>query len=89
MTITEDTPEEDSVEMLQWKIDQLVEQVERHTAELRHQREVRNSLQQSLSEKQELFDNLTARLKIGDLRKAGFTVEIKPPEVCDTCGEDY
>jgi hypothetical protein len=33
--------------------------------------------------------NLTSRLTVGVLRKAGFTVEIELPDVCDTCGEDY
>jgi recombinational DNA repair protein (RecF pathway) len=87
-TITEDTPE-GGPEELQWKIDRLIEQVERHTAELERESHAHNSTLQKLHEAQDRYDALTSRLTVGVLRKAGYVVKIKQPEVCDTCGEDY
>ncbi len=85
--ITEDTPE-GGPEELQWKIDRLIEQVERHTAELERERRSHRETEKSYFAIQDQFDTLTGRLTVGTLRKAGYIVEIKQPEVCDTCGEE-
>jgi hypothetical protein len=88
MTISEDTPEGGPDE-LQWKIDRLIEQVERHTAELERERRSHSETLRQRNEARDRFDDLTSRLTVGVLRKAGYVVLIKPPEVCDTCGEEY
>jgi hypothetical protein len=87
-TISEDTPE-GSPEELQWKIDRLIEQVERHAAELERERRSHRETQKSLTKALDRSLNLTSRLTVGVLRKAGFTVEIELADVCDTCGEEY
>ena len=87
MTITEDTPEGGPDE-LQWKINRLVEEVERHAAELKRERHAHSETKKDLAKALERSLNLTSRLTVGVLRKAGFRVEIHEPEGCDTCGED-
>ena len=84
--ITEDTPE-GGPEELQWKIDRLIEKVERHAAELTRVTGIKNSLAKEVDELDKRFDTLTSRLTVGVLRKAGYIVRIELPDVCDTCGE--
>ena len=86
--ITEDTPEGGSDE-LQWKIDRLIEQVEQHASEAECSRQSHSDTLRQRNEARDRFDDLTSRLTVGVLRKAGYVVLIKPPEVCDTCGEEY
>lgn len=86
--ITEDTPE-GGPEELQWKIDRLIEQVERHAAELERERRSHSETKKDLAKALDRSLNLTSRLTVGVLRKAGFTVEIELPDACDTCGEEY
>lgn len=86
--ITEDTPE-GGPEELQWKIDRLIEQVERDAAELERERRSHSATKKDLAKALDRYDTLTSRLTVGVLRKAGFTVEIELPDVCDACGEDY
>ena len=86
--ITEDTPE-GGPEELQWKIDRLIEQIERHTAELERERRSHSETKKDLAKALDRSLNLTSRLTVGVLRKAGFTVEIELPDVCDTCGEEF
>jgi recombinational DNA repair protein (RecF pathway) len=88
MTITEDTPE-GGPEELQWKIDRLIEQVERHAAELERESHAHNSTLQKLHEAQDRYDALTSRLTVGVLRKAGYTVTIEEAEFCEACGEEF
>ena len=83
--ITEDTPE-GGPEELQWKIDRLIEQVERHAAELERERRSHSETKKDLAKALDRSLNVTSRLTVGVLRKAGFTVEIELPDVCDTCG---
>ena len=83
--ITEDTPE-GGPEELQWKIDRLIEQVERHAAELKRESHAHNGTLQKLHEAQDRYDTLTSRLTVGVLRDAGYIVEIQD---LDTCGEDF
>jgi hypothetical protein len=85
--ITEDTPE-GGPEELQWKIDRLIEQIERHAAELERERRSHSETKKDLAKALDRSLNLTSRLTVGVLRKAGFTVEIELPEACDTCGEE-
>jgi hypothetical protein len=87
-TITEDTPE-GGPEELQWKIDRLIEQVERHAAELERERHAHRETQKSLTKALEKSLNLTSRLTVGVLRKAGYTVTIEEAEFCEACGEEY
>jgi hypothetical protein len=86
--ITEDTPE-GGPEELQWKIDRLIEQVERHTAELERERRSHSETKKDLAKALEKSLNLTSRLTVGVLRKAGFTVTIELPDVCEACGEEF
>ena len=86
--ISEDTPE-GGPEELQWKIDRLIEQVERHAAELDRERHMRRKVDESYYKLRDTYDTLTSRLPVSVLRKAGFTVEIELAEFCDTCGEEY
>jgi hypothetical protein len=86
--ITEDTPE-GGPEELQWKIDRLIEQVERHAAELQRVTGIKNGLAKEVDELDKRFDTLTSRLTVGVLRKAGYIVRIEETDVCDTCGEDF
>jgi hypothetical protein len=88
MTITEDTPE-GGPEELQWKIDRLIEQVERHAAELTRVTGIKNGLAKEVDELDRRFDTLTSRLTVGVLRKAGYTVTIEEAEFCEACGEEY
>jgi hypothetical protein len=87
-TITEDTPE-GGPEELQWKIDRLIEQVERHTAELTRVTGIKNGLAKEVEELDRRFDTLTSRLTVGVLRKAGYIVRIEEAEFCEACGEEY
>ena len=87
-TITEDTPE-GGPEELQWKIDRLIEQVERHTAELTRVTGIKNGLAKEVDELDKRFETLTNRLTVGTLRKAGYTVRIEEAEFCEACGEEY
>ena len=86
--ITEDTPE-GGPEELRWKIDRLIEQIERDNAEMVRERHAHSETKKDLAKALDRSLNLTSRLTVGVLRKAGFTVEIELPDVCDTCGEDY
>ena len=86
--ISEDTPE-GGPEELQWKIDRLIEQVERDKAELERTRQNYNDMMERRNKAMDRFYELTSRLTVGVLRKAGFTVEIELPDACDACGEDY
>ena len=88
MTISEDTPA-GGPEELQWKIDRLIEQVERHAAELERERGCHSNTSNKLTTAQDRYDTLTSRLTVGVLRKAGYTVRIEDADVCDTCGEEY
>jgi hypothetical protein len=88
MTITEDTPE-GGPEELQWKIDRLIEQVERHAAELTRVTGIKNGLAKEVDELDRRFDTLTSRLTVGVLRKAGYTVTIEEAEFCEACGEEF
>ena len=87
-TISEDTPE-GGPEELQWKIDRLIEQVERHAAELDRVRGLSSKMMQQRNEARAQFDDMTGRLTVATLRKAGYTVLINAPDTCDTCGEDF
>ena len=87
-TISEDTPE-GGPEELQWKIDRLIEQVERHAAELERERRSHSETKKDLAKALDRSLNLTSRLTVGVLRKAGFTVDIELADVCDACGEEY
>jgi hypothetical protein len=87
-TITEDTPE-GGPEELQWKIDRLIEQVERHAAELERERRSHTETRKDLAKALDRFNTLTSRLTVGVLRKAGFTVTIEEDEFCEACGEEY
>jgi len=86
--ITEDTPD-GGPEDQQWRIDGLTDMLKRANDELEQKRQVNNGLVAKLNEARAQFDDLTGRLTVGTLRKAGYTVLIKPPEVCDTCGEEF
>lgn len=86
--ISEDTPE-GGPEELQWKVDRLTESLERHAAELQRERHAHGETKKDLAKALDRSLNLTSRLTVGVLRKAGFTVEIELPEVCDTCGEEF
>lgn len=86
--ITEDTPE-GGPEELQWKIDRLIEQVERHVAELERERRSHSETEKSYFALQDRFETLTNRLTVGVLRKAGYTVRIEEAEFCEACGEEY
>lgn len=86
--ITEDTPE-GGPEELQWKIDRLIEQVERDKEELERKRRDNNGLVGKLNEAQDRFNTLTSRLTVNVLRKAGYTVTIEEDEFCEACGEEY
>ncbi len=88
MTITEDTPEGGPDE-LQWKIDRLIEQVERHAADLERERRSHRETEKSYFALQDRFETLTERLTVGVLRKAGYTVKIEEAEFCEACGEEY
>lgn len=88
MAISEDTPE-GGPEELQWKIDRLIEQIERDKAELERKRRDNNGLVGKLNEAQDRYDTLTNRLTVGTLRKAGFTVTIEEAEFCEACGEEF
>jgi hypothetical protein len=88
MTITEDTPT-GGPEELQWKIDRLIEQMERDNAELARERHAHGETKRDLAKALDRSLDLTSRLTVGVLRKAGFTVEIELPGTCDTCGEDF
>jgi hypothetical protein len=89
MTIlSEDTPR-GGPEELQWKVDRLTESLERHVAELQRERHAHGETKKDLAKALDRSLNLTSRLTVGVLRKAGFTVEIELPEVCDTCGEEF
>lgn len=89
MTIlTEDTPRGGPDDQ-QWQIDSLTDQLKRVKDELAWERQVSNGLAAKLDEARARFDDLTGRLTIGTLRKAGYTVEINAPSTCDTCGEEF
>lgn len=83
--ITEDTPA-GGPEELQWKIDRLIEQVERHAAELERERRSHKETEKSYFALQDRFETLTNRLTVGTLRKAGYIVRI---EDLDTCDEEF
>lgn len=70
--MTEDTPEADSVEMLQWKVAKLVEQCERDAAEIERLMRVNYDLRIRNEKAEAGYDRLT----VGVLRAAGAEVEI-------------
>ena len=86
--ITEDTPE-GGPEELQWKIDRLIEQVERDKAELERTRQNYNDMMEQRNKAMDRFNTLTSRLTVGVLRKAGYTVTIEEDEFCEACGDEY
>jgi hypothetical protein len=79
--ITEDTPE-GGPEELQWKIDRLIEQVERHAADLERERHAHRETEKSYFALQDRFETLTGRLTVGVLRDAGYIVEIQDLDEC-------
>jgi hypothetical protein len=85
--ITEDTPEGGPDDQ-HWRIDGLTDQLKQVKDELEKKRQVNNGLVVKLNEAQDRYDDLTSRLTVGTLRKAGYTVVIKQPEGCEACGED-
>lgn len=82
--ITEDTPE-GGPEELQWKIDRLIEQVERHAAELERERRSHRETEKSYFALQDRFETLTNRLTVGVLRDAGYIIELQD---LDECGKE-
>jgi hypothetical protein len=82
--ITEDTPEGGPDE-LQWKIDRLIEQVERHAAELERERRSHRETEKSYFALQDRFETLTNRLTVGVLRDAGYIIELQD---LDECGKE-
>ena len=86
--ITEDTPD-GGPEDQQWHIDSLTDQLKRVKDELERERRGHTNTSNRLIIAIDRFDDLTGRLTVGTLRKAGYIVDIKPPEVCDTCGEEF
>ena len=86
--ITEDTPE-GNPEEFQWKIDDLSEMLKRANDELERERRGHTNTSNRLIIAIDRFDDLTGRLTVGTLRKAGYIVEIKQPDTCDTCGEEF
>lgn len=86
--ISEDTPE-GGPEELQWKIDRLIEQVERHAAELERERRSQTDTKNRLTTINDRYNTLTERLTVGVLRKAGYIVRIEETEFCDACGEEF
>ena len=79
--ITEDTPAGGPDE-LQWKIDRLIEQVERHATELERERRSKLETEKSYFALQDRFETLTNRLTVGVLRDAGYIVEIQDLDEC-------
>ena len=82
MAITEDTPE-GGPEELQWKIDRLLEQLERNKAELDRERASHRETEKRYFALQDRHDTLTGRLTVSVLRDAGYIVEI------EDLGEEY
>lgn len=82
-TITEDTPADNNEELL-WKIDRLIEQVDRHTGELKRERSINADLHKKISDLEASYNALVGRFTVRDLRKAGVLVEITVPD--DECG---
>ena len=80
--ITEDTPE-GGPEELQWKIDRLLEQLERNKAELDRERASHRETEKRYFALQDRHDTLTGRLTVSVLRDAGYIVEI------EDLGEEY
>lgn len=82
--LTEDTPE-GGTEELQWKIDQLVRQVNMHTEELKRERSINVDLREKIAEHEARFYRLTGMLTVRDLRKAGVRIELTlcPDDICD------
>lgn len=85
-TITEDTPADNNEELL-WKIDRLIEQVERHTGELKRERSINADLRKNISDLEARFDKLTGMMTVRDLLKAGVRVELTlgPDDDCGCC----
>jgi hypothetical protein len=79
--ITEDTPE-GGPEELQWKIDRLIEQVERHAADLERERRSHRETEKSYFALQDRFETLTNRLTVGVLRDAGYIIELQDLDEC-------
>ena len=79
--ITEDTPEGGPDE-LQWKIDRLIEQVDRHAAELERERRSHRETEKSYFALQDRFETLTNRLTVGVLRDAGYIIELQDLDEC-------
>jgi hypothetical protein len=82
--IAEDTPA-GGPEELQWKIDRLIEQVERHAADLERERRSHRETEKSYFALQDRFETLTNRLTVGVLRDAGYIIELQD---LDECGEE-
>lgn len=85
MPLTEDTPE-GGTEELQWKIDRLTQEVERHVNRIKELEGDINKLRVLNSERRDELNRLTDRLTVGALRKAGVAVTITVPEPWDDCG---
>ena len=85
MALTEDTPE-GGPEELQWKIDRLTQEVERHVARIKDLERANANLSNTIAEKKEVMDRLTGRLTVKALRDAGIVVNITIPEPWDDCG---
>ena len=81
--ISEDTPA-GGPEELQWKIDRLLEQLERNKAELERERASHRETEKSYFALQDRHETLTGRLTLGVLRDAGYIVEIQDLDECDT-----
>lgn len=83
--IIKDTPE-GGPEELQWKIDRLIIEVQRHTKELQRERSISADLRKQIAEHEARFDRLTGMLTVRDLRKAGVHIELTMcPDDDDTC----
>lgn len=87
MTTAEDTPE-DGPEYLSWQLYQANEKLKWQIAETERYRAMHGGVLKELRKLDGRYKQLTDRLTIGVLRRAGFRVEIHEPEGCDTCGAD-
>jgi len=85
--ITEDTPE-GGPEDLSWQLYQANEKLKWQIAETDRYRTMHSDALKGLRKLADRYQQLTDRLTIGVLRRAGFRVEIHDPEGCDTCGAD-
>jgi hypothetical protein len=82
-TITDDTPEGNAVEELQWTIGRLREQLDRHIQSLASERDLNQRLRNQINDEKIRYNILVGRFTVRDLRKAGVLVEITVPD--DDC----